>query len=85
MLNQRLTPLENPTKMLIKIGKIRIDTKSRASKHRDYLWNEIYSLREEIVEIVLAGSARNRIPVTELKHRAALIKKYSRRLKLLNV
>jgi len=85
MLNQRLTPLENPTKMLIKIGNIRIDTRSRASKHREYLWNQIYSLREEILEIVLTGEARNRINVRELKHRAALIRKYSRRLKLLHI
>ena len=38
--------------MLIKIGNVRIDTRSRASKHREYLWNQIYSLRQEIVEIV---------------------------------
>jgi hypothetical protein len=80
----KLTHLENQL-MQIKIGNVRIDTRSRASKHREYLWDQIYSLREEIVEIVLIGEARNRIAVTELKHRAALIKKYSRRLKLLHV
>jgi len=80
----KLTHLENQL-MQIKIGNVRIDTRSRASKHREYLWNQIHSLREEIIEIVLIGEARNRIAVTELKHRAALIKKYSRRLKLLHV
>ena len=70
--------------MLIKIGKLRIDTRSRASKHREYLWNEIHDLREEIVEIVLRGEISNRIPVRDLKSRAALIRKYSRRLKLLH-
>ena len=71
--------------MIIKIGKIRIDTKSRAQKHRDFLLNEILSLRHEIIDIVLIGEARNRIPVKELKIKAKLIKKYSRRLKLLRI
>ena len=70
--------------MVIKIGKVKIDTQSRASRHRDYLWDQIYALRQEIIEIVLAGETRNRIAVKELKHRARLIKKYSRRLKLLS-
>lgn len=70
--------------MVIKIGKVKIDTQSRASRHRDYLWEQIYQLRQEIIEIVLAGESRNRIAVKELKHRAKLIKKYSRRLKLLS-
>jgi hypothetical protein len=77
--------LENQRKMLIKIGNVRIDTRSRASKHREYLWNQIYSLREEIIDIVITGEARNRIPVRELKHKAALIRKYSRRLRLLHI
>tara|TARA_R110000824_G_C14915195_1_gene647073 strand:+ start:182 stop:397 length:216 start_codon:yes stop_codon:yes gene_type:complete len=70
--------------MLIKIGKLKIDFESRTSKHRAYLFNEIMELREEIVDIVLLGEARNRIPIHELKLKAKLIKKYSRRLKLLN-
>ena len=71
--------------MVIKIGKLKIDFESRVSKHRAYLFNEIMQLREEIVEIVLIGEARNRISVYELKLKAKLIKKYSRRLKLLNI
>ncbi len=41
-------------------------------------------LRAEIIDIVLLGEARNRIPIHLLKTKAKLIKKYSRRLKLLN-
>jgi hypothetical protein len=70
--------------MVIKIGRLKIDFESRASKHRAYLFNEIMALREEIVELVLTGEARNRINIYDLKHKAKLIKKYSRRLKLLN-
>jgi hypothetical protein len=70
--------------MVIKIGKLKIDFESRTSKHKNYLFNEIYILRNEIVDLVLLGETRNRINVTELKHKAKLIKKYSRRLKLLN-
>tara|TARA_B100000029_G_scaffold245404_1_gene242532 strand:+ start:591 stop:806 length:216 start_codon:yes stop_codon:yes gene_type:complete len=71
--------------MVIKIGKLRIDFESRASKHRAYLYDQIMSLREEIIEIVLEGETRNRIPIHELKLKAKLIKKYSRRLKLLSI
>ena len=70
--------------MLIKIGKLRIDFESRTSKHRQYLINQIMDLRAEIIDIVLTGEARNRIPIHILKTKAKLIKKYSRRLKLLN-
>jgi hypothetical protein len=49
------------------------------------LLDEIISLRAEIIDIVLQGEARNRIPVKELKIKAKLIKKYSRRLKLLRI
>lgn len=70
--------------MVIKIGKLKIDFESRSAKHRGYLFNEIMALRNEIIDLVLAGETRNRINVHELKHKAKLIKKYSRRLKLLN-
>jgi len=71
--------------MVIKIGKLKIDFESRTSKHRGYLYNQIRALREEIIDIVLIGEARNRIPISELKLKARLIKKYSRRLKLLSI
>jgi hypothetical protein len=85
MLNQRLTPLENPTKMLIKIGKLRIDTVSRREKHRRFLVDEIMSIRNEIIDIVMTGHAINRISVKELKLKAGLAKQYTRRLRLLNL
>jgi hypothetical protein len=85
MLNQRLTPLENPTKMLIRIGKLRIDTVSRREKHRRFLIDEIIDIRNEILDIVMTGHTNNRISVKELKLKAGLIKKYSRRLRLLNL
>lgn len=71
--------------MIIKIGKIRIDTKSRTQRHREFLLDEIISLRAEIIDIVLQGEIKNRISVKELKIKAKLIKKYSRRLKLLRI
>ena len=70
--------------MVIKIGKLKIDFESRSAKHPDYLINEIMALRYEIIDLVLAGDTLNIINVQELKHKAKLIKKYSRRLKLLN-
>ena len=85
MLNQRLTPLENPTKMLIRIGKLRIDTVSRREKHRRFLIDEIIDIRNEILDLVMTGHSNNRISVKELKLKAGLIKKYSRRLRLLNL
>jgi hypothetical protein len=85
MLNQRLTPLENPTKMLIRIGKLRIDTVSRREKHRRFLIDEIIDIRNEILDLVMTGHTNNRISVKELKLKAGLIKKYSRRLRLLNL
>ena len=85
MLNQRLTPLENPTKMLIRIGKLRIDTVSRREKHRRFLIDEIIDIRNEILDIVMTGHTNNRISVKELKLKAGLIKKYSRRLRLMNL
>ena len=65
--------------------KLRIDFESRTSKHRAYLFDQIVALREEIIDIVLIGESRNRIPIHELKLKAKLIKKYSRRLKLLSI
>ena len=71
--------------MLIKIGKLRIDTVSRQEKHYRFLLNEIMDIRNEIIDIVMTGHANNRISVKELKLKAGLIKKYSRRLRLLNL
>ena len=52
-------------------------------EHSEFIWKQIYILRKEIVDEVLIGHSKNRIPIRTLKLKAALIKKYSRRLKLL--
>lgn len=57
--------------------------KYRKKEHEVYLWNSIYMLRSEVVDDVLQGSIQGRMPVKELKRKAELIRKYSRRLKLL--
>jgi len=69
--------------MYIKIGKLKIDTESRVDKHKTYLFNAIMLIHQEIVDMVLEGEARNRLPIHDLKLKAKLIKKYRRRLKLL--
>ena len=69
--------------MLIKIGNIKIDTESRVQKHKNFLYNSIMMIHQEIVDMVLEGETRNRLPIHELKLKAKLIKKYRRRLKLL--
>lgn len=55
----------------------------RKKEHEAYLWNSIYMLRSEVIDDVLQGSISGRMPVKELKRKAALIRKYSRRLKLI--
>lgn len=62
------------------IRKLR-QTKKR--EHSEYLWRSIQQLRTEIIDDVLTGHSQNRIPVKTLKRKAALIKKYSRRLRIL--
>jgi len=55
----------------------------RKKEHEKYLWTSIYMLRREVVDDVLQGSISGRMPVKELKRKAGLIRKYSRRLKLI--
>ena len=57
--------------------------KYRKKEHEAYLWNSIRVLRIEIIDDVLQGSIQGRMPIKELKRKAELIRKYSRRLKLL--
>ena len=57
--------------------------KYRKKEHESYLWDSIRVLRIEIIDDVLQGSIQGRMPVKELKRKAELIRKYSRRLKLL--
>ena len=69
--------------MKIKIGNKTILC-TRKKDHKDFLWERILQLRNEIIQDVLESTLKNRIPVKLLKHKADLIRKYSRRLKLLD-
>lgn len=69
--------------MIIKIGNKTLIC-SRKREHQDYLWDNINMLRLEIIEDVLSYNRTNKIPVKDLKRKATLIKKYSKRLKLIN-
>jgi hypothetical protein len=69
--------------MMIKIGNKTLIC-SRKREHQDYLWDNINMLRLEIIEDVLSYNRTNKIPVKDLKRKATLIKKYSKRLKLIN-
>lgn len=57
--------------------------RSRKREHADFLWRSINQLRNEIIDDVLVGHSENRMPIKTLKRKAALIKKYSRRLRIL--
>lgn len=57
--------------------------RNKKREHAEYLWRSIQQLRTEIIDDVLTGHSQNRIPVKTLKRKAALIKKYSRRLRIL--
>ena len=70
--------------MTIKIGNKTLVC-SRKKEHRDYLWDNINMLRLEIVEDVLSYNKTGKIPVKELKRKSLLIKKYSKRLRLLEM
>jgi hypothetical protein len=69
---------------LKKLGNL-LRRNARKKDHAEHLWLSIRILRNEIVDEVLEGSIRGRIPVKKLKHKAELIRKYSRRLKLLTI
>jgi hypothetical protein len=69
--------------MMIKIGNKTLIC-SRKREHQDYLWENINMLRLEIIEDVLSYNRTNKIPVKDLKRKAKLIKKYSKRLKLIS-
>ena len=71
--------------MIIRIGNHKILC-TRKRDHKSYLWNNIYDLRQEIIEDVLLA-VRNDKPLDEpeLKRKALLIKKYSRRLKTISL
>jgi|TARA_B100001287_G_scaffold268225_1_gene264262 hypothetical protein len=69
--------------MKIKIGNKTILC-TRKKDHRDFLFERILELRQEIIQEVLESTLKNKIPVKLLKRKAELIRKYSRRLKILD-
>jgi hypothetical protein len=72
--------------MKIKIGNKQIVIwVNRTKDHKDFLWDSIYLLRQEIIDEVLTYNKTGKIPVKILKHKCELIKKYSQRLRLLNM
>jgi len=71
-------------KEIIKTLRTTIDFESRKSKHKNYIFEQIYDLRQEIVYLVLKGQRENDLPLDDLKRKAMLIQKYSRRLRLLH-
>lgn len=70
--------------MTVRIGSHKIYC-TRKRDHREYLWQRISELRSEIIDDVLIAERSGRMPVKALKEKAKLIKKYSRRLKLLDL
>jgi hypothetical protein len=70
--------------MIIKIGNQKLYC-TRKGDHKSYLFSRIMELRSEVIDEVLIGTQNNRIPVKLLKEKAKLIKKYSRRLKLIDI
>ena len=69
--------------MTIRVGNHKLFC-TRKKDHREYLWQTINQLRNEIVDDVLMGDKNGRMPVKQLKRKAKLVKKYSRRLKILD-
>ena len=57
----------------------------RRQDHKNYIFDNIYRLRGEIINEVLTGTRKEKMPIKMLKHKACLILKYSRRLKLLHI
>ena len=69
-----------------KIKEARKSTKEEThgkKDHASHLWFAIHTLRREVIDDVLQGSISGRMPIKTLKRKAELIRKYSRRLKLL--
>lgn len=58
---------------------------NRTKDHKEYLWNSIYLLRQELIDDVLSYNRTGVIPIKLLKHKAELIRKYSHRLRLLEM
>ena len=71
--------------MTIKIGNLKILC-TRKKDHKAYLWDNIYDLRQEIIDDVMIAVRNDKsLDEPELKRKALLIKKYSRRLKTISI
>jgi len=71
--------------MTIKFGNNKILC-TRRRDHKAYLWNEIYTLRQDIIDdVMLAARNDKSLDEPELKRKAMLIRKYSRRLKTISI
>jgi len=59
--------------------------KSKKSLHEEYILNNIFLLHSEILQDVLSYNRTGILPIKTLKHKATLVHKYSRRLKLITM
>ena len=67
--------------MTVNLGKLKILC-TRKRDHKSYLWANIYDLRQEIIDDILESTRSDRhLDEAELKRKAMLIRKYSRRLR----
>ena len=67
--------------MTINLGNLKIWC-TRRRDHKNYLWSNIYQLRQEIIdEILISTKNDTHLDEPELRRKAILIRKYSRRLR----
>jgi hypothetical protein len=67
--------------MTINIGNLKIWC-TRRREHKNFLWRSIYELRQEIIDEILISTRNDtHLDEPELRRKAILIRKYSRRLK----
>lgn len=67
--------------MTINLGNLKIWC-TRRRNHKAFLWRSIYELRQEIIdEILISTKNDTHLDEPELRRKAILIRKYSRRLK----
>ena len=67
--------------MTVNLGNLKIWCTKRRD-HKNYLWRTIYELRQEIIdEILISTKNDTHLDEPELRRKAVLIRKYSRRLR----
>jgi hypothetical protein len=57
----------------------------KLKRHKSYLINYIFLLRSEILDEALLYNKNNKMNCEAIKNKVTLIKKYSKRLRLLNM